>query len=90
MPLDRWGRLLLRKHDYATTFGTPEGKRVLKDLLKFTGVMQNSFFPGAADTTAFHEGRRRVGIRILKIMRMSPEDMARIAELPEEADHGEV
>jgi hypothetical protein len=86
---DSFARLLRRRHLYRFTFGTPEGQVVLRDLMRFCGVRQNSYVPGDPTTTAFNEGKRRVAIRIGAIMNLSDAELMRLAEQPEEAEHGE-
>jgi hypothetical protein len=90
LPLDRFAQVLRRKHDYATTFNSPEGKRVLADLMRRCGMLRDPFKAGAADETAKATGRQDIGRHIVKIMGMSERDMVRISELPEGAEDGEI
>lgn len=53
---------------YKQVFNSPEGKMVLDDLLNFTRVNTPSFVPQQPDLTAYNEGMRRVGIRILSMV----------------------
>jgi hypothetical protein len=53
---------------YKNVFNSPEGKEVLEDLLQFTRVNTPSFVPQQADLTAYNEGMRRVGLRILSMV----------------------
>lgn len=57
---------------YKSVFMSPEGKEVLEDLLRFTGVNTPSFVPQQQDLTAYNEGMRRVGIRILSMVEGEP------------------
>lgn len=57
---------------YKRLFSSPEGKKVLDDLLRFTRVDSPSFVPQQPDLTAYNEGLRRVGIRILSMMEGTP------------------
>tara|TARA_Y100000310_G_scaffold239682_1_gene243373 strand:- start:11728 stop:11985 length:258 start_codon:yes stop_codon:yes gene_type:complete len=54
---------------YKQVFGTPEGQKVLKDLMDFCGFMTPSYTPDNQYNTAFNEGRRRVLLRILSFMK---------------------
>lgn len=44
---------------------TYEGRQYLWRIIEKTGVFLISFKPGEADTTAFNEGRRNVGLFVL-------------------------
>jgi len=57
---------------YKNVFNTPEGKEVLEDLLQFTRVNTPSFVQQQPDTTAFNEGMRRVGLRLLSMVEGQP------------------
>lgn len=52
---------------YKSVFGSEDGKAVLEDLLKFTKVTQISFTPNQPEMTAFNEGMKRVGLRLLSL-----------------------
>jgi hypothetical protein len=54
------------KDDYRQTFSGEAGQRVLADLLRVCRVSHPTFAPGVPDMTAFNEGARSVGLRILK------------------------
>ncbi len=83
MPRDPVLRRKQRRMDYLATFTSEHGRRVLSDLFGFCQMAQPSF---AIDPhiTAFNEGKRRVFLRILGIMRMDEENVERLAK---EADH---
>ena len=54
------------KDDYRKVFiGSPEGKRVLLDLLQFCGVIRPVYVPGDLEATATNEGVRTVALTIL-------------------------
>jgi hypothetical protein len=53
---------------YKQVFGSPEGQKVLKDLMDFGGFMRPSYDPTNPHNTAFNEGSRRVLLRILSFM----------------------
>jgi len=65
--------------DYQIAFGTPEGKRVLLDLIDQCGILRASF---EADPyrTAYNEGRRGVALMILGVLGAKPEDFQKTIE----------
>lgn len=52
---------------YKNVFSTKEGEEVLKDLLIFCEISQPTFKVGQPDLSAFNEGKRRVGLRLLSL-----------------------
>lgn len=52
---------------YKNVFSTNDGKDVLKDLLVFCEISQPTFKVGQPDLSAFNEGKRRVGLRLLSL-----------------------
>lgn len=54
-------------HKYKTVFGGQDGEDVLLDILKFCKVNQPTYIPGDPHTSAFNEGMRRVGLRLLSL-----------------------
>lgn len=63
-----------RLMDYRATFGSPEGKRVLHDLIGRHFILGSTFSPEPT-TTAFSEGQREVVLQILRYMQMRPADI---------------
>lgn len=63
---------------YRATFSTAAGKEVMKDLIKFCHIMQPTFVPGDASASAFNEGIRRVGLRIMSKSNMTEKDVIAI------------
>ena len=65
-----------RHRDYLDTFSTEQGKRVLDDLMKQSGVMRPAHVVGDSHESAYMEGQRQVVLSILdKLGRtLSPED----------------
>jgi hypothetical protein len=64
-----------RRADYAETFGTQAGKRVLRDLMQFQ-VFTTSQVSGDAHQTAFHEGERNVVLYIMgMVQKFTPEEL---------------
>lgn len=81
---DRVQMLLRRRHLYRATFGTPEGRAVLADILRFCGVSQPAVVPGDPIMTGFNDGMRRVGLRVAKLAHMTEEEILRLADQPED------
>ncbi|MBF0189116.1 MAG: hypothetical protein HQL50_14430 [Magnetococcales bacterium] len=56
-----------RSRDYAITFGSEEGQRVLKDLIRQTSMMEPVFSDDhtSLQTAAFRDGMRNVTLLIL-------------------------
>lgn len=55
------------QEDYQKVFmRSPDGRRVLKDILAFTGIFELSFTGNSQ--TFFNEGRRAVGLKILEAL----------------------
>ncbi len=61
-----------RRANYRAVFQTPDGKKVLKDLMQFSNFFRGSYVKGDPSTTAFNEGMRQVILRILTIMETDP------------------
>ena len=76
LPLNKVKQL---KTDYNIAFNSPEGKRVLHDILKNTHVLEPTF-KGDPYYTAFNEGARNEALRILSILQFKPEDFVQVAQ----------
>lgn len=57
-------------HDYKAVFGTPQGKRVLQDLMAKGGLLQSNYVPGDSHGTAYNEGARSLVLHIFEILRI--------------------
>lgn len=67
-----------RKSDYLAVMSTPEGVRVLRDILRFAHIYQTSYRMDAG-YMAFKEGERNVGLMLISQMgEASPELSAEI------------
>ena len=65
-------RLLRIDAGFKSLMATPEGRAYFYDLLSYTGVYRTSFDPSNAKT-AFNEGIRNVGLRLIDDMnRLAP------------------
>lgn len=71
---------------YYTLFGpeSAEGRQVIADLAAFCNVTETSFLLGAADATAFNEGKRAVFLHIAEMAGLTPVDFS--FEAPREED----
>lgn len=67
--------------DYRKVFGSPEGQRVLFDLMK-AHHMLSPVFRKDKDEALFHDGERNVVLRIMTKLKMDP------AKLKEAMDRG--
>ena len=67
------------KTDYEFTFKTAEGQRVLNDIIKAAHVLEPTFTSDPYET-AFREGERNMGLRILTILNYSPKDFGEKAK----------
>ena len=56
-----------------------DGVLVLREVLSWCGVYRTSFVPGATDATAYREGMRSVGLRLLA--RMTDADSASVLDV---------
>jgi hypothetical protein len=64
----------MRLQDYRIVFGSPEGKRVLHDLIARHYVL-GSTFSSEATIMAHAEGQRDVVLQVLRFMQMRPADI---------------
>lgn len=55
--------------DYLKVFGTPEGKRVLHDMMKAGHMLAPSYVAGDPYGTALREGERKSVLRILGLLK---------------------
>lgn len=75
--------ILKKKHakiiDYKKVFGSPEGERVLMDLMDEHFMLRTT-----SDTDQIkqneNEGERKVILRLFKILKVSPQQMAKLIE----------
>lgn len=79
-------RLVGRRQRYRNVFDSEDGKWVLADLATDCGYMQDALVPDKPDATAQNLGKIWVVIHILKIMRMSEEELSVIVKQYEEME----
>lgn len=75
-----------RFRDFAAVFGTPQGRRVLAQILVWCQVWERSYVPGDANETILREGMRNIGLRIMETINIEPVDLP--DETQQEDDHG--
>jgi len=63
-----------RQHNYRTTFNTPTGELVLKDLAKFCRAHETTFHENDR-AHVLAEGRREVWLRIQQHLKMTDEEI---------------
>lgn len=63
---------------YRRLFATPDGKKVLADLMTACHVFE-PIPPGDVAAMAFANGERNVGLRIAAMLAYKPEDFVRVA-----------
>jgi len=56
---------------YKALFGSPDGKRVLNDLIRTCGML-NATYAGDPNEVIFREGQRAIVVRILNILKIDP------------------
>ena len=71
-------RIASQVQDYHTVFGTPEGQKVLLDILDEAGFISDGFNPDPY-VTAHSCGKRAVACFILQKMELSVDDVRRMA-----------
>ncbi len=68
-------KMVARVRDYHQVFGSQAGKRILYDMMREHKMLSTSFSPGDPQVTAFNEGGRNVIVRLLGILKTSPEQL---------------
>ncbi len=76
---DKLLKLRQRRNDYSIVFSSPEGQRVLHDLLRSAHVLEPTF-DREPNVAAFNEGQRNVALRIMSILQYTPTDFVGIAQ----------
>lgn len=76
--------IITLRNDYKKTYSTPEGKRVLKDLMRFCGYKGSSYVPNDHGATCVNEGLRLAILRILRFVDMDDEELTRLSQLRDE------
>ncbi len=71
-----------RKTDYAMTFATPHGQRVLADLAPFCRAKETCVVAGDRDRTLILEGRREVFLRVQDHLERTPDELVAIYTRP--------
>lgn len=73
--LKRAKRQVAIAQSYKQVFGTPEGKRVLNDILKHAHVIEPSYIRGDAHETSYREGERNMALRLLAMLNIDIQEL---------------
>lgn len=65
---------------YETIYHLPQGRMVIEDLLKKTGLLEVSHVMGDPATTSYRDGRRSIGLEIIDAMRWSEGKLIQLAK----------
>lgn len=65
---------------YQKVFGTPDGQRVLRHLMKVGNVLTSSFAPGDPHVTAFKEGQRHIVLSMLRFVNKDHDELVKAME----------
>ena len=84
--LTRAGRLRIA---YRDTYGSPQGRVVLDDLLFRGGVLRRCIVEGAPDASDFNEGRRSIALEIIDQLGWSEGALVEYARRQNEASLSE-
>jgi len=74
---------------YQEVFGTPKGKKVLKDLMRIGRILQPSYVIQDPHATAHNEGMRRAILYILDKINMDAEAVAQLINQYNSGDYDE-
>jgi len=66
-------RYLAKLEDYKVAFGGTQGQKVLWDMMKAHSFVTSTMNENTPHVMAFREGERNVVLRILTILKQSPE-----------------
>ncbi len=78
---DRIADRIRLKASYQRTFDAPDGKRVLRHLMRVGFVTKSTFVAGDPHQTAMNEGSRRIVLSIIRFI--ATDDAALIKQLEE-------
>lgn len=72
---------LTKARDYQAVYGSPEGQRVLIDILRRSGVLTVSHVAGDPGTSQFNDGARSVGLYLCEQLRWNEPELVALARL---------
>ena len=61
--------------EYKRVFGSPDGQKVLHDLMDRFHLLRATHFRGDSHESAFRDGERHVVITIMQILKQNPEKL---------------
>ena len=77
-------------HDYRHVFTSPEGERVLLDLMRRGGVLSVAHVEADSHSTAYNDGKRALGFEILRLLRWSEAQLLELAKEQQDSDFREM
>jgi hypothetical protein len=84
-------RRLAIASDYHTVYGTPEGERMIHDILREAGLLSVGHVAGDPGSSTFADGKRAVGLAVIQRLRWSEGELVKLArqQTAAELDDGE-
>ena len=67
--------------DYHAVYNSPEGERVIHDILREAGILTVAHVDGDPGTSEFNDGKRAVGLAIIQMLRWSEGELVALARL---------
>ncbi len=65
---------------YVAVFGSPEGQKVLRHILKAGNAAQSSFVQGDPHGTSFREGQRQLALSIARMVYRDTTELIKLVE----------
>jgi hypothetical protein len=73
---------------YEQVFASPDGKRVLYDILRAGGLLTISHVPGDPYSTEWNDGRRSLALHIVDQLRWNEAELVKLAQMQTDEDVG--
>jgi hypothetical protein len=64
---------------YRRVYRTPDGERLIHDLLRECGILENPLEPGQPDVTNMNIGRQSIGLYVSQRLRMGEKELLELA-----------
>lgn len=65
--------------DYQAVYNSPEGERVIHDILREAGVLSVAHVQGDPGTSQFNDGMRAMGLKVIERLRWSEGELVALA-----------
>lgn len=72
--------------DYHAVYNSPEGERVIQDILRESGLLSVGHVAGDPGSSSFNDGKRAVGLAIIQRLRWSEGELVKLARLQTAAE----